>query len=152
MLSRCICVRIVSFPRQWGGASAHAASCAASIAHRRSARGAPPTTSTRRGWICTRGTRRYPRRSAASADSSSLVAGLHRHEPRNRRRVRPSSPEFPLLASSEFQLADASSDTAAESATQHWKSSNTRPCPGCASPILKDGGCNHVKCGKCRSE
>ena len=60
--------------------------------------------------------------------------------------------EFPLLASSEFQLADASSDTAAESATQHWKSSNTRPCPGCASPILKDGGCNHVKCGKCRSE
>lgn len=58
--------------------------------------------------------------------------------------------DFNLAASSELNLGDASSDTAAETATQRWKNSNTRPCPGCASPIMKDGGCNHVKCGKCR--
>ena len=56
--------------------------------------------------------------------------------------------DFPLLASSE--LAGTSSYTASDSATEHWKNSNTRPCPGCSSPIMKDGGCNHVKCGKCR--
>ena len=58
--------------------------------------------------------------------------------------------EFNLDASSELQLPDQSSDGAADTATQQWKSSNTRPCPGCSSPILKDGGCNHVKCGKCK--
>lgn len=58
--------------------------------------------------------------------------------------------DFNLEASSEFELPGASSDTAAEEATQHWKNTNTRPCPGCASPIMKAGGCNHVKCGKCR--
>jgi len=57
---------------------------------------------------------------------------------------------FNLEASSEFQLPDTSSGTAAEAATQRWKNTNTRPCPRCASPIMKDGGCNHVKCGKCR--
>ncbi|KAL3798644.1 hypothetical protein ACHAW5_008399 [Stephanodiscus triporus] len=57
---------------------------------------------------------------------------------------------FNLEASSELQLRD--DDAVAESATQRWKASNTRPCPGCASPIIKDGGCNHVKCGRCRVE
>lgn len=60
--------------------------------------------------------------------------------------------DFNLEASSEFQLAETSSTTVAESATQHWKNSHTRPCPGCSSPIMKDGGCNHVKCGRCRVE
>jgi len=60
--------------------------------------------------------------------------------------------EFNLEASSEFQLSDASSDNAAEAATKRWKSSNTRACPGCASPIMKDGGCNHVKCLRCRAD
>ncbi|KAL7539957.1 hypothetical protein ACHAXR_009773 [Thalassiosira sp. AJA248-18] len=58
--------------------------------------------------------------------------------------------DFNLDASSELQLPDSSSDTAAEAATQRWKHSNTRPCPGCSSPIMKDGGCNHVKCSNCR--
>jgi len=60
--------------------------------------------------------------------------------------------DFNLEASSEFHLPDSSSDTAAETASVHWKNTNTRPCPVCRSPIMKDGGCNHVKCGKCRAD
>ncbi len=61
--------------------------------------------------------------------------------------------DFNLEASSELQLAGgASSGDGAEAATQQWKLSHTRPCPGCASPIIKDGGCNHVRCGRCRVE
>lgn len=57
--------------------------------------------------------------------------------------------EFSLEASSEFNLVETLSITASESASQYWKNTHTRPCPGCSSPILKDGGCNHVRCGKC---
>jgi hypothetical protein len=57
--------------------------------------------------------------------------------------------EFNLEAASEFNLAETLTNSASESATQNWKNNNTRPCPGCSSPILKDGGCNHVRCGKC---
>jgi len=57
--------------------------------------------------------------------------------------------DFNLDAASEFHHPDSSSDNASEAATQRWKNKNTRPCPRCASPIMKDGGCNHVKCGKC---
>jgi hypothetical protein len=61
--------------------------------------------------------------------------------------------EFNLEASSELQLAGgALAGDGAEAATQQWKLSHTRPCPGCASPIIKDGGCNHVRCGRCRVE
>lgn len=59
--------------------------------------------------------------------------------------------EFNLEAASEFNLVETLTSSASESATQNWKNNNTRPCPGCSSPILKDGGCNHVKCGKCRT-
>lgn len=60
---------------------------------------------------------------------------------------------FGLDASSEMRDgASPGGDAAAESATWRWKASNTRPCPGCASPIMKDGGCNHVRCGLCRVE
>ena len=60
------------------------------------------------------------------------------------------SKEFNLEAASEFNLAETLTSSASESATRNWKSNNTRPCPSCSSPILKDGGCNHVRCGKCR--
>jgi len=30
-----------------------------------------------------------------------------------------------------------------------WCSKNTSPCPKCKFPINKNGGCNHVWCGKC---
>ena len=61
--------------------------------------------------------------------------------------------DFNLEASAELQHASgASSGDGAEAATQQWKLSHTRPCPGCASPIIKDGGCNHVRCGRCRVE
>ncbi len=59
--------------------------------------------------------------------------------------------DFNLEASSELRPGDEdASDAVAESSSRLWKESNTRPCPGCASPIMKDGGCNHVKCGRCR--
>ncbi|KAL3779172.1 hypothetical protein HJC23_002023 [Cyclotella cryptica] len=57
--------------------------------------------------------------------------------------------EFNLEASSELNLVETLSTTASEYASRHWKNMHTRPCPGCSSPILKDGGCNHVRCGKC---
>eukprot|EP00956_Cyclotella_meneghiniana_P029554 scaffold71988_cov47-Cyclotella_meneghiniana.AAC.5 len=59
--------------------------------------------------------------------------------------------EFNLEAASEFNLAETLTSSASESATKNWKTNNTRPCPSCSSPILKDGGCNHVRCGKCRA-
>ncbi|KAL7436767.1 hypothetical protein ACHAXH_007775 [Discostella pseudostelligera] len=47
--------------------------------------------------------------------------------------------DFDLEASSELQLGGgASSNAGAEAATQQWKLSHTRPCPGCSSPIMKD--------------
>ena len=60
--------------------------------------------------------------------------------------------DFHLDALSEFQLPNTSAGTAADAATQRWKNTNTRPCPRCASPITKDGGCNHVRCAKCRAD
>ncbi|KAL7472638.1 hypothetical protein ACHAXS_013000 [Conticribra weissflogii] len=56
--------------------------------------------------------------------------------------------EFNLNASSEFEQNNSTSNS--ESASQQWKNEHTRPCPGCSSPIMKDGGCNHVICGKCK--
>jgi len=63
--------------------------------------------------------------------------------------------EFSLDASSELQQwhnQGLGGGRTEEMATQQWKTINTRPCPNCASPIMKDGGCNHVKCTKCRNE
>ena len=63
--------------------------------------------------------------------------------------------EFSLDASSELQQwhnQGLGGGRTEEMATRQWKTINTRPCPNCASPIMKDGGCNHVKCTKCRNE
>mmetsp|Transcript_6633 Transcript_6633/g.13927 ORF Transcript_6633/g.13927 Transcript_6633/m.13927 type:complete len:600 (+) Transcript_6633:83-1882(+) len=56
--------------------------------------------------------------------------------------------EFNLNASAEFEHNNSTSNS--ESASQQWKNEHTRPCPSCSSPIMKDGGCNHVTCGKCK--
>ena len=35
---------------------------------------------------------------------------------------------------------------------QKWlKTSGAKYCPQCSIPLLKDGGCNHVRCGACRT-
>lgn len=35
---------------------------------------------------------------------------------------------------------------------QTWlKTSGAKNCPKCSIPLLKDGGCNHVRCGACRT-
>lgn len=35
---------------------------------------------------------------------------------------------------------------------QTWlKASGAKYCPKCSIPLLKDGGCNHVRCGACRT-
>lgn len=57
------------------------------------------------------------------------------------------------LASSEIDIVKKSSkNDESEMATQHWKNVHTRNCPVCSTPIEKNGGCNHVRCGKCRSD
>lgn len=33
-----------------------------------------------------------------------------------------------------------------------WKFANTKPCPNCRWPIMKDGGCKWVNCEKCKRE
>jgi hypothetical protein len=65
--------------------------------------------------------------------------------------------EFNLDASSELQHLHnqgmgGGGGRTEDVATQQWKTINTRNCPNCSSPIMKDGGCNHVKCTKCRIE
>lgn len=37
-------------------------------------------------------------------------------------------------------------------ADQEWLAANTKPCPNCHAPIEKDGGCDHMTCGRCRYE
>ena len=61
---------------------------------------------------------------------------------------------------SRFALAatDAAADAAAGgrgsggagAGDDAWVRENTRPCPSCKSPILKHGGCNAMRCGRCR--
>lgn len=58
--------------------------------------------------------------------------------------------EFSLPAS-EVNVVASSADES-EVKSQNWKAANTRNCPTCASPIEKDGGCNHVFCQSCQSE
>lgn len=67
------------------------------------------------------------------------------------------------------QFAFAATDAAADAAAAHsiggggggssahalddaWVRENTRPCPrpSCRAPILKHGGCNAIRCGRCR--
>lgn len=36
--------------------------------------------------------------------------------------------------------------------TAHWLVANTKNCPNCSCTIEKDGGCNHMKCYKCKHE
>jgi len=57
------------------------------------------------------------------------------------------------LPSSEIEIVKSSTDESEEEmASQHWKNVHTRKCPTCFTPIEKNGGCNHVRCGRCRSE
>lgn len=36
--------------------------------------------------------------------------------------------------------------------TAHWLVANTKNCPNCSCIIEKDGGCNHMRCSKCKHE
>ena len=33
-----------------------------------------------------------------------------------------------------------------------WVREHTKPCPRCATPVEKNGGCNHITCRKCSHE
>ncbi|GAU90593.1 hypothetical protein RvY_02991 [Ramazzottius varieornatus] len=39
-----------------------------------------------------------------------------------------------------------------EAANSLWLVTNSKPCPGCKSPIQKTDGCNHMKCLKCKHD
>lgn len=57
------------------------------------------------------------------------------------------------LASSEIDVVKNSpQNDESEMATEQWKNVHTRQCPTCSTAIEKNGGCNHVRCAKCRSE
>ena len=36
-----------------------------------------------------------------------------------------------------------------EDASSVWVARNTKKCPKCSSPVIKNGGCNHITCGSC---
>ena len=63
---------------------------------------------------------------------------------------------FPLASND--AAADSASATAVgpsshvkghDAADAAWVREHTRPCPRCRAPILKNGGCNAMKCGRC---
>jgi len=40
---------------------------------------------------------------------------------------------------------------AAEGENSSWMLANTKPCPSCKRPILKNGGCMHMHCSQCHT-
>lgn len=40
----------------------------------------------------------------------------------------------------------------ADARFEQWRKANTKTCPKCKSPIEKNGGCNHMTCGKCKHQ
>ena len=47
-----------------------------------------------------------------------------------------------------------SDDAAVAALNDEWVTRNTKPCPKCKSPVLKDDGCNHMTCriASCKHE
>lgn len=56
---------------------------------------------------------------------------------------------FGLSAQSE--LSPETNSAMADEHTSKWMQSHTRPCPSCSVPIVKSGGCNHMRCSSCRA-
>lgn len=54
-----------------------------------------------------------------------------------------------LLAGYGEALAEADAGRA-QAETTRWLNENTRPCPSCGAAIEKSGGCNSMKCSRCR--
>lgn len=46
----------------------------------------------------------------------------------------------------------SSDQSAIDKLSEAWVSKNTRPCTKCQSPVMKQDGCNHMTCGKCRHQ
>ena len=55
---------------------------------------------------------------------------------------------FHLLACCGLAQA-AAAELEREAASLSWLATNTKPCPKCAYPIEKNGGCLHMRCQQC---
>lgn len=115
-------------------------------------------------------------RTWAPLGSMLLAASAHGVAALARAAARAASADAPLRAACPgcaggFMLAaaDATADAAAArrggdangrvgvgagAGDEAWVREHTRPCPrpSCRAPILKNGGCNQVRCGRCRLE
>jgi hypothetical protein len=56
---------------------------------------------------------------------------------------------FVLSAQNEF--SPETNIVLADDKTSKWMQSHTLPCPSCSVPIVKSGGCNHMRCSHCRA-
>ena len=60
---------------------------------------------------------------------------------------------FVLSAQNELSSEDpTTTNNSSDEQTSKWMQSHTRPCPSCSVPIVKSGGCNHMRCSHCRAQ
>ncbi|KAL3940355.1 MAG: hypothetical protein SGARI_001000, partial [Bacillariaceae sp.] len=64
--------------------------------------------------------------------------------------LKPITVECPCCDES-FILPAMSRDLQDEESSR-WMNANTRACPSCSAKIVKQGGCNHMRCSNCRAE
>jgi hypothetical protein len=56
-----------------------------------------------------------------------------------------------FVLSAQNELSPETNSVVGDEQTSKWMQSHTRPCPSCSVPIVKSGGCNHMRCSHCRA-
>jgi len=65
--------------------------------------------------------------------------------------IRPISVGCPCCGKDFLLPTEMTQNMLGDEETSRWINARTRPCPSCSAPIEKDGGCNHMRCGKCNA-